>query len=60
MHMVRGDEEIKVSSPNPMKFGLSPKIAASMHFCFLLTGFIAICFPLLADLWITAYYSNCH
>lgn len=60
MLIVRREQEIKVSSPNPMKFGLSPKIAASMHICFLLTNFIAICFPLWADLWITAYYSNCH
>jgi len=43
-----------------MKFGFSLRIAASMHFYFLLTGFIAICFPLLADLWITSCYSNCH
>lgn len=34
-----------------MKFGFSPEITASMHICFLLTGFIAICLPLWADLF---------
>lgn len=51
VRIVRGDQETKVSSPIPMKFGFSPKITASMHMCFLLTGFIAICFPLWADLF---------
>lgn len=51
VHIVRGDQETEVSSPIPMKFGSSPKITTSMHVCFLLTGFIAICFPPWADLF---------
>lgn len=49
----------RLQALNPMKHGLSPKISTSMSFCFLLTDFVGICFPLLVDLWITACYSNC-